>query len=164
MLFITLYIITQQELRSAANEPQTAILQEVFNKLDEGAQPNVILKNDVRDMTQTLTSYVVIYDKAGTPITGTVVLNAVIPSPPSGVFEYLHKHQEERFTWEPKRYERQAVVARYFAGNERVKPAYVLVGRSLKETEKNEARLFVTLSILWIVSMLGSLLLSRSMS
>ncbi len=163
-IFLFIYILAQQQLRSGANDPQLSLAREVVSRLESGVPVGDILKHETRDMAVTSSPYVIIYDSQGKPLSGTGTLGGVLPSPPAGVFEYLKTNGEDRFTWQPARSRRQAVVALYFKGSDISQSYYVLAGRSLVEVEGRVAQLSWITLILWSVAMLGSFMLTRLVS
>lgn len=65
-------------------------------------------------------------------------------------------HKEDRFTWEPKKGVRQAVVARYHDG---VSPVFIVVGRSLREVEKHIWQSGCITLLFWCAALVGLFLL-----
>lgn len=163
-VFLFIYVLAHQELRSGANDLQVSLGREVVSRLESGTPVGDILKHETRDISVTLSPYVIIYDKDGKPISGTGTLGGILPTPPQGVFRYLSTHGEDRFTWEPARGVRHGVVGLYFKGNENTQPFYVLAGRSLQEAEERIWQLSLITMAMWSIAMLGSLVLSILLS
>ena len=156
-IILLIYILAQQELRRRANDPQISLAREVVSRLESGVPAGDILKHETRDIAVTQSPYVIIYDSQKKPISGTGTLGGDLPSPPAGVFEYLEKNGEERFTWQPEDSVQHAVVALYFKGNANSQSFYVLAARSLKEVAVQMKQLSWFTFAAWSVAMLGSL-------
>lgn len=131
------YLTVQQSFRSGANDPQIQISEDISVALANGAQATQLNQSNKVDIAKSLASYIIIYDDQGNPVASTGVLDNGVPKPPSGVFDYVRSHGEDRITWQPKSGVRSAIVVRqYTAGNT---SGFILVGRSLREVEKRTA-------------------------
>jgi hypothetical protein len=138
------YASTQQSLRLSADDPQTQIVRDVLGSLNEGAEP-AQLSLTASDMANTLSSFVIIYDNKEKVAGSTVQLDKKVPTPPSGAFEKVKNNNESRFTWEPKKGVRNAVVMIKY------KDGYILAGRSLREIEKREKIVLLYSLAAWVL-------------
>ncbi len=134
------YVAVQQNYRMNANDPQIQITQDITNALNQGTAPpdSIVPPNPTTDIGQSLQPFVAIYTATGTPIGSSVAVNGKLPTLPSGVFDYVKSHGEERFTWQPSGSVRVAAVVTRFTGQQ---GGFVLAGRSLKEIEIRESQL-----------------------
>ena len=156
-LFAFIYLLDQQDLRMGANDPQVTIGIQIFNSLEKGASPALLVNSNSVDIAQSLSTYVLLYDKEGKPIAGNGLLDGTTPTPPKGVFDYLRTHGEDRFTWQPRVGVRQAMVAFYYGGTN---PVYIFIGRSLQEVEVREDWLTRVTAGAWATAISGSLFFS----
>ena len=108
------------------------------------------------DLTQSLATFTVIYSAAHDVLASGGQINGATPSLPSGVFAYVDKHGEDRFTWQPASNVRIAAVVERVADN----GGYVLTGRSLHEVENRENQLTDEVMAGWVVALFGTFLAS----
>jgi sensor histidine kinase regulating citrate/malate metabolism len=145
-----IYASVQQSLRQGANDPQIQIAEDLADRLNPLTQiPNF---SQTVDLKKSLSTFVIIYNHDGKPITSTAYLDNQIPSPPIGVFQNAEKNKENRVTWEPQDQIRIAAVIVPF-GNQ---TGFILAGRSLREVEKRVDRITAFTFIIWLVSIIGS--------
>ena len=93
---------------------------------------SIVPAQPTADMAKSLSTFLAIYNATGTPIGSSVSLDGKLPVPPSGVFDSVKLHGEDRFTWQPKPGLRLAAVVTQYSGPQ---SGFVLVGRSLREVE-----------------------------
>ena len=144
-----LYAVVQQTYRQNANDPQTEIVLAVESAIEAGRPPESFDNPHKSDLGKILSPFVILFDDNGKPITSTIVLSGKTPQPPKGVFDAARKNGENRFTWEPQKGLREAVVLR------KIKSGFVLAGRSLKEVETRVDRLTQMTLLGWLAA-LGS--------
>ena len=157
MLCGYVFVTNQFMLRSAANEPQVQMARDITANLTNGMPYNTCAPLSPVDLRGSLAPYVLLYDENHAPMTTGALLDGMIPVITEGVFAYAKAHGEHHLTWQPARGVREAIVVIYHAG---LQPGYVVVGRSLQETELRESQLFAVTEIIWSLSMLGTLFLS----
>jgi hypothetical protein len=159
ILAFALYAIPQQVLRQGANDPQIALAGDAVARLEAGIAPaDVTPANVVVDMGHSLTPFVIVYDDQGHPLASQAQLDGQTPVPPSGVFDYVRTHREERVSWQPilgtTRGVRIAAVVDRVSGN---RPGFVLAGRNMREVEAREELISHMAGLAWI-GMLGLIL------
>lgn len=128
------YIGVQQHYRSSMNQPQVQMAEDGALALAHGAVPaDIVPRNSAPiDPSQSLSPFIGIYDKDGTPLEVNAILNGAPPKPPIGVFTSALARGENRVTWQPQNGVRIALV---------VVPVpnsggwYVASGRSMREGE-----------------------------
>ncbi len=136
ILCLLIYATVQQSIRAGANDPQIQIAEDIVNSLNDGQKITDFSSSIRTDIAKSLATYVVIYDGGGNALTGTGVLDGTLPSLPKGVFEAAKANGEDLVTWQPQKNVRSAiVVVPYNAG-------FVMAGRSLREIEKREDKIF----------------------
>src|SRR2546421_254331 len=107
-----IYASVQQTYRSNANDPQIKAAQTISNVMDQGVPADSITgQGDQVDLEKSLSLFISIFDKDGKLVSSTGKLGQDSPTPPSGMFDYLRAHGQERFTWEPQKGVRIAAVA-----------------------------------------------------
>ena len=135
------YVAVQQNYRDAANDPQVQYAQDISNALEQGASPEALGGNSPVDPRKGLGLFLVVIGEDKKVLASSMQLEgANNPVPPNGTFDAAKKEQQ-RFTWKPAKDVRVAAVMQHYAGK---KPGYILVARSLKETEKREQQLTLT--------------------
>jgi hypothetical protein len=158
------YLTVQQDLRLGANDPQLQIAQDTAVKLQQGASPTSVVTPvsvggtaAVRvDGTASLATFSIIYDSKANILASGLTVNGSTPQVPSGVFNYVNTHGEDRFTWEPTSGVRIAAVVEKVADG----GGYVLAGRSLSEVENRQTQLTEEVMLGWVVSLVGTFLAS----
>ncbi|MBI5044890.1 MAG: hypothetical protein HZC02_03120 [Candidatus Levybacteria bacterium] len=141
------YVMIQQQVRQAANDPQIQLSEDIAASLSTKEDTVQIAQLPRIDIGKSLYPFVISYDGAGEVVLATGLLNGKEPVVPEGVFAYTKEHGENRFTWEPQKGVRIAAVMKHFTG--RV-DGYILAGRSLREVEKRENLLFRQFILGWI--------------
>jgi hypothetical protein len=148
------YLVPQHRLRTNANNPQMALVQSATAALQNGESPTEVIRSlPATDMGQTSLPYLVVYNVDKSPVAASTNLNGKPPVPPPGVFDYSKNHADDRFTWQPQTNVRCAAIMRYVSG---AKPAYILAGRSLKEVERHEGQLALTVLMGWLFAIVAS--------
>ena len=133
VIFGTIYVAVQQNFRQSANDPQIQMAEDQAKILEAGQKPDAINALPKIDLSNSLSTFYIVYDSQGTPIASSAILNGRLPVPPIGSLEAANNQGENRITWQPSTDVRIAAVIVPFHGQN---PGYVLAGRSLKETEK----------------------------
>lgn len=162
------YVALHQYIRQSANDAQMEIVEEITPLLSTGNIPHF---NVAADLMTSLKTFVVIYNENGKPISSSAVLGGVVPTPPLGVFEYVRTHGSDRVTWQPQKDVRIAAVIGGFkvttpaptsalrgtsttsiASSSAPTGGFVLVGKSLRQTEVHTALLTADVVAAWICS------------
>ncbi len=154
-IFIALYCTGQFILRSLANEEQVRISADVVRYLEGGGDPMALNSPMPTDIGTGLAPYIIFYSLDLRAMAGSGLLDNESPVLPRGVYEFTKKWGEHRLTWQPKPDVRHAVLMRHL---DTPTAGYLLVGKSLKETERTICVLWSILSALWALTMLLSLL------
>ncbi len=144
LIFGTIYIVAQQTWRMMANEPQVQISEDIAAALAAGQNPSNLNQNSPIDLAKSLSTFVIIYDDKGGVVAASGKLNGAAPALPKGVLDYARQYGQNRLTWQPAPGVRLASVVTAYKSSS---PGFVLVGRSLRETEN------------WVENWLGSSIL-----
>lgn len=155
ILVMLVFVAIQQTIRHQANQPQAAIALELSNQLSSGTEPASLLSAGNSELNQTLNSFAVIYDAQHKPIAGNVNLDGKLPDFPAGALDYSLKHGEHRVTWQPNSALRIASVIRPYSYKNTT--GFVVVGRSLQESEAVVSLVGKLALISWLGALLGSL-------
>jgi len=171
VLALALNTIPQQVLRLGANDPQIALADDLVAKLEQGIAPADAVAPASIDIARSLTPFVIAYDDQGHPSASQARLDGAIPVPPSGVFDYVRQHGEDRLSWQPilgttsNKDEKSALNGgmaprghgvRIAAVIQRVKLAngssggFVLAGRNMREVENREHLVGQLAALTWI--------------
>lgn len=129
------YVLAQQVLRMSANDPQIQMAEDAASALGLGQSLVSVVPLVKIDIANSLAPYLVVYDEAGTAMASSGWLHNQIPALPSGVFDYVRAHGENRITWQPEPGVRSAVVVTRISG---ARTGFVMAGRSLREVEVRE--------------------------
>ena len=134
----------QQVIRQSANDPQVQVAEDAATSLAVGQSVQSVVPANKVDIANSLASYVVVFDANGKPIASSGQLNGQMPTMPSGVFDSVRQNGEDRITWQPQVGVRSAVVVTQFKGQT---SGFVLVGRSLRESERLQDNITQLLSV-----------------
>lgn len=148
------YGAVQQSYRSSANDPQIQIAEDVADVLAGGADPTAILSPRKIDVSKSLATFIMIYDDSAKVLASSAQLDGKVPELPAGIFDYVRKNNNDRLTWEPRGDARSAIVVQRYEKDD--KRGFVLVGRSLREVEKREAKLVFSVGIAWVVTLFAT--------
>lgn len=132
VIFGTIWAVSLQIQRNAANEPQLELAEVAAAALDHGLSPAIVSAGRV-DVKTNLAPFVIVYDKSGKVVSGSGYLNGQVPAPPIGVLKASQNKDYSWVSWQPESDVRIAAVT------VTADKYYVLGGRSLKQVEKNES-------------------------
>ena len=144
--------LVQQALRQSANDPQTQLAEDLTNAYNSGAQPQDLIPSGQSDITTSLAPFAAVYDGSGKPLVASGQINKQSPTLPSGVFDYVSKHSQENFTWQPTKDFRAALVVK------KANSGYIMVGRSFREVEMRENNLQLITLVGWAATLVLSLI------
>jgi len=156
-------ITMQQMLRRGANQPQIDMAQWYAGEISAGEEPGNVIPPGYVDLERSLQPFVIFYDEQGKPGPGTGYLDQSVPTPPSGVFDFVRRHGSENITWQPRPGVRIASVIRHVNSKTN---GFILTGRSLRLVEEQESLLRRMVLGGWVAIMLlliaGASLLNRA--
>ncbi len=144
----------QQVLRWDANDPQIQMAEDAANALTNGQPLQSVVPAASIDIASSLAPYLVVFDDAGKPIASSGLLHGQSPALPSGIFDYVRQHGEDRITWQPEPGVRSATVISRVSGS---RPGFVLAGRSLREVEQRESQLELIVGLGWLGTLFAAL-------
>ena len=150
------YLTVQQSLRMGANDPQVQMAENAASALNDGASVDAVVPSTDVEITNSLTTFVIVFDDSGKVLASSASLHGAVPSYPLGVLDYTRQKGQDRVTWQPEVGVRMAtVVVRYDNG-------FVLAGRSLREVEKRESQVEqlsgLAMLVIWTVTLFVTVL------
>ena len=149
LIFLAIYIANQQLLRQSANDPQIQIAEDTAAAIN-AAEPISFFNAPTKiDIGKSLMPYLVIYDSNYSNIASTGLLNGTPLVVPQGVLKSALASGENRLTWQPKPEVRSAIVVIPVKG---IFNGFVVVGRSLRETENREDQIGLIIFAVWLFS------------
>ena len=124
------YVVTQQVIRLGANELPVQFATETSTRLENGQSVKDAIPDETIDISKSLGTFVMIFDKDKNLIATSAMMGNVKPDYAKGVLDYVDKRGEDRVTWQPQVGLRFATVAT------KIRDKYIVAGRSLQEPEK----------------------------
>ena len=124
------YLVTQQVIRVGANEQPAQLAAETSINLESGQDAKDAIPPKITDITKSLGTFVMIYDKDKKLIAYSGMMGKSEPVYPKGILGNLDRVGEERVTWQPQAGLRFATVALKTDNN------YIVAAQSLFEREK----------------------------
>ena len=149
-----IYIVGQQGFRQSADDPQYQMAEDAANAISKGADPK-LLGAAPMDISETLSPYIIIYDKVGNAVVNGAILNGKPLKIPQGVLDYIQTHGADHATWQPVPGVRQAMVG--MRSNATGKSYTVIAGRSLRKIEERIGNLGEQVAFGWAMSLLAIL-------
>lgn len=152
-----IYLTVQQDIRMTANDPQIQIAEDIASQLAQGQNPQEFIPSTKVELSQSLATYIMLFNKDGKPTGSSVSLFGKDLTLPQGIFAQTEKNptSESRFTWQPREGIRSAVVLEYYKGPI---PGFILIGRSIREVEKRESQQETIVFAAWLTTMIFSFL------
>lgn len=150
------YAVGQQVFRISANDPQVEIIEGVSDALVQGQDPQAFASLNPVDMAKSLSPFVIVYDEAGKPVSGTALLDGQTPAPPKAILDFAKSKGENRITWQPKTGVRIAVVIKPYTSGQT--NGFVLAGKSLREVEARTRNLLKLTGLSWAIALVVNLL------
>ena len=145
------FVLVQQDIRGAADEPQRWMASDAASRLDRGAAPADVITGPAEDVASSAGPFLVVYDDAGIPLAWSGELAGQAPVPPIGVLDAAWENGENRVTWQPREQLRLAAVVERWDGGT------VLAARSLAATEAREDQALALAGFGWVAMAIGTL-------
>jgi hypothetical protein len=127
------YLVAQQTLRLTGNDPQIQLAQDAADRLSAGVPLATVVPTGTLDVGRSLAPFTIAYDDQGNILAATGQLHGQPPALPSGVLDFVRQNGEDRRSWQPAPGVWYAAVVERVSG---AHPGFVLVARSLRETEQ----------------------------
>ena len=155
-LCLLIYVSAQQTGRQMANDPQLQIARDTKAALAGGQQISALIPQTQTDLATSLSPFITAVAEDGSIIASSARLHGQPRSVPDGVLKSVKANGEERVTWQPEPGVRMATVV---TRNPGPSGGYVIVGRSLAETEERIQKLGSLLFLGWAATLIGVLIL-----
>src|SRR5215472_6374225 len=131
------YLVGQQVLRQLANDPQIQMAQDTAARLAAGEVLASVVPSATLDVGRSLAPFTIVYDDQSKVLAATGQLHGQPPALPAGVLDGVRQGGEDVVSWQPEPSARFAAVIERVTG---AQPGFVLVARSLDETEDRITR------------------------
>ena len=153
------YLVVQQGMRAAANDPQIQMAEDTARALETGKLPAEVIPADKVEISKSLSPFLMIFDDSDheTAIASSAILDGELPILPPGLLEYVKAHGQDRVTWQPREGVRSALVIERFSG---VASGYVVAGRSLREVEIRETNVLHETALVWVLAIFATFVIS----
>jgi hypothetical protein len=155
-LCLLVYASAQQTGRTMANDPQIQIARDTKAALASGQPITTLIPQAQTDLATSLSPFITAVGENGSIIASSARLRGQPRSVPAGVLESVKKNGEERVTWQPEPGVRMATVV---VRNPGPSGGFIVVGRSLSETEARIRQLGSLLFLGWAATLIGVLIL-----
>lgn len=150
VIMLLIYAGLQQTYRTAANDPQVQLVQDVCRQLQEGKEADEVITGNAFDMSRSLAPFIKLYDAQGKPLRSNGLFNGQMPMLPKGVFEEVKKNGAFEVSWQPRSAVRMAmVIDRVDAGPVQ----FVASGRSLQLAEQRIGNMLLMVFAAWAACM-----------
>jgi hypothetical protein len=145
------YGTVQQVYRQSANDQLFQVIESITNNINQG-QPlsQIVPAQGITDLTATILPFAMVYDATSTEIGSSILLDGKNPTVPAGMLAAAKARGQLAETWQPALGVREAVVVKYLSGTQ---SGYLVVGRSLKQTEILENQTLLMSEIAGIIAL-----------
>lgn len=150
------YLVGQQAWRLGADGLPEQLAWDGSVAIAAGTPAESVTGTRPVDIATSIAPWVVVFDKAGVPVTGTGMLDGKLASPPKGVLEAAKADgpHGDRVTWQPHAGVRQAIVVHTVKAGP---GGYVVAGRSLHEVEAQVDILTALAGAAWVATLIATL-------
>lgn len=150
------YGSVQQDLRQGANDPQIQMAEDAAASLAAGAVPNSVVPTSQVELSSSLQTYVLVFDRGDQLLASSATLHGNPPPFPSGVLR--NATTQDRVTWQPEIGVRSAIVVQPW------RDGFVVVGRSLRLVEERESGTLLIASLAWVATLGASAVAALSVA
>lgn len=152
-----LAVVSQQNYRLSANDPQIQLAEDASVALAQTADVTSMVPSYSLDVSKSLATFVIVYDDNGQAVASSAKLNDKTPIIPKGVLDWSKSHGRHQVTWQPQKGTRLAAVVKHFSGTS---SGYVLIGRNISHIESRIQMTLIIIAAAWLIALLGSLALT----
>lgn len=146
-LSIVVYGAVQQDLRTGADDPQVQLTEDAAARLDAGAPADAVLPTPSVEMSASLGSWLMVFDRSGALLATSATLHGRPPGFPESVFGSVPAGGVDLISWQPEAGVRSAVAVRAWKGG------YVVAGRSLRRVEERESHVEILVAAGWLATL-----------
>lgn len=155
-LCLLIYVSAQQTGRQMANDPQIQIARETRTALAGGQPISALIPQTQTELATSLSPFITAVSDDGSVIASSARLHGQLRTVPEGVLKSVKANGEERVTWQPEPGVRMATIVVKNPGSS---GGFIVVGRSLLETESRIQQLGSLLFLGWAATLIGVLIL-----
>ncbi len=141
------YGVSQQAIRSAADDPQVQLAEDAVARLDGGVAAGAVIPGEAVELASSLAPYVMVFDRSGQLVASSATLHGQAPPYPESVFGSAATMRQDHVTWQPEAGVRSATVVQRWSGG------FVVAGRSLRRAEERTANLGALVLAGWLVTL-----------
>lgn len=145
------YATVQQVYRQSANDPQVQLAQDAAQTLSQGVDPVTVVRSATVELSHSAAPFLMVLGEDHKLLASSARLDGNMIQPPDGVLDAAKK-AEHRVTWQPRSDIREALVIEHIKSDA---GGFVVVGRSLLETESRVDQLGRMILLAWGVMVLG---------
>jgi len=146
------YLAVQQTGRQIANDPQIQIARDAAAALASGQPLTSVVPETRVDLSQSLSPWVTVTDESGRILASSATLHGQQRTVPKGILDNAKSNGEWRITWQPEQGVRMATITVHNRGPG---GGYVVVGRSLLESETRTATYGKLILLGWLATLVG---------
>jgi hypothetical protein len=151
-LCMLIYLAVQQVGRQNANDPQIQMAREARAALASGQSISAVIPASQVDISSSISPFITAVSDNGSVIASSGRLHGQLRTLPRGVFANLGRDGEETVTWQPEPGVRMATVVTRNPGST---GGFIVVGRSLLNTEIRIQRIGSLLLLGWVGTLIG---------
>jgi hypothetical protein len=146
------YLAVQQTGRQIANDPQIQVARDAATALANGQPLTSIVPSSSVDLSKSLSPWVTVTDDQGKIIASSARLHGQPRTVPKGILDNARSNGEWRITWQPEAGVRMATITVHNRGPG---GGFVVVGRSLLESETRTAIYGKMILLAWGATLIG---------
>lgn len=151
IMFVFMYAVAQNVLRSGANDPQIQMAEDAAFLLQNQTPMGPIVPEKTVEVSQSLAPFIQVYDKKGSLLDANVMLHGKSFTISKEALNYAKDYGENRLTWQPEKGVRIAAVISHYDGQN---PGFVVAGKSLRETENRIGNIGKLCFLAWVGMMI----------
>lgn len=151
-LCMVVYLAVQQTGRQIANDPQIQIARDAGTALANGQPASSIIPPTTVDLSHSLSPWVTVVDEKGNIVASSARLHQQPRTVPAGILENARSNGEWRVTWQPEPGVRMATITVHNPGPG---GGFVVVGRSLEESEARTSAYGKLIFAGWLATIIG---------
>lgn len=160
-MLVVAYALVQQDYRTSLDDPQIQMAEDGALALAHGGEPaDVVPHSALFDAEASLSPWIAVFDKNGTPLESSATMGAEALQLPKGLFDtstwskapmfVQNGMRESRFTWQPNAATRQAVVLVQTTDGR-----FVASGRNMRDVEQRIEHEGEMAFVGWVVILAG---------
>ena len=146
------YVGIQQNYRMSANDPQIQYSEDMARNFKNEKDAQNLVPQEKTNVGESLSTFGIVYNKEGGLLSSSASLDNQTPDLPKGVIDYTKTHNQDIFSWQPKKGVRLAsVITKGDAG-------FVLIGRNMRQVEEREKDLAYIVLAGWLATLVATFL------